>query len=227
MRYPFFEIPEKNILLAECVGTFFLVLAGCGAIIVSDSYPGVIHHGGIACAFGLIVMILIYSVGNVSGAHLNPAVTIAFFVAGRFRGAQVLPFIACQCLGAIFAAFLLRLGFDTHPTLGATLPSVGLLMAFFVEVILSAFLMFVILNVSTGSMEKGIMAGVAIGGTVGLEALIGGPLTGASMNPARSLGPALVSGHLDGILVYIAAPVLGMLIAAPACRFIQGKSCCD
>lgn len=207
------------------MGTFMLVLAVCGAIVVNDLYDGVIGHGGVSLSFGLVVMVVIYAVGNISGAHLNPAVTLGFYFAGRFPLKRVLPFIISQCLGAILAAILLKLAFQ-HPTMGATLPKVTVLAAFIIEVVLSYILMFVILNVSTGHMEKGTMAGVAIGATVGLEALIGGPLTGASMNPARSLGPALVAGHLNIIWLYLVAPVLGMLLAAPTCKWVQGPECC-
>lgn len=208
------------------MGTFFLVLAGCGAIVVNDVMGGVLGHGGIALAFGLVVMIMIYAVGNISGAHLNPAVTIGFYVAGRFQGNRILPFVFSQLGGALFAALLLKLCFPEHQTLGATLPAFSALNAFVIELILSFGLMFVILNVSTGHMEKGIMAGVAVGGTVALEALVGGPLTGASMNPARSIGPALLSGELNHLWVYVVAPITGAVLAFPTCRWVQGADCC-
>jgi len=216
-----------NRYLAEAVGTFALVFAGCGAIIVNATTEGApLGHVGISLVFGLIVMAMIYSIGNVSGAHINPAVTIGFFLAGRLKGRVVLPYIVAQIAGAIAAAAVLRFFFLNHATLGATLPSVDLLRAFLMETLLSFLLMFVILNVSTGHMEKGVMAGVAIGGTIALMALMGGPMTGASMNPARSLGPALIAGRLDAIWLYLTAPVLGTALAAPFCRWIQGNSCC-
>ncbi|MDP6461988.1 MAG: aquaporin, partial [Gemmatimonadota bacterium] len=195
-----------NRFIAEGVGTFALVFAGCGAAIVNDLFPGTLGHLGVCVVFGLVVMAMIYSIGNISGAHINPAVTLGFLFARRLEGKAVLPYIGSQLAGAIAAALLLRVLFPEHETLGATLPSVTVPQALVVETALSFFLVFVILNVSTGHMEKGIMAGVAIGGTVTWEALLGGPLTGASMNPARSLGPAIVSGQWDALWLYIAAP---------------------
>lgn len=216
----------KNEYLAELVGSFFLVLFGCGAIVVNEQF-GVIGHGGVAAAFGLIVMILIYSIGNISGAHMNPAVTLAFSVARGFPRFKIMPFVIAQILGACLAAFLLALAFPESEGLGATQTSIGVVGGFVCEFILSFLLMFVILNVSTGHHEKGIMAGVAIGATVGIEALVGGPLTNASMNPARSIGPALASGHLDNLWLFILAPILGMLAATPFCAWIQGPNCCS
>lgn len=218
---------SKNQCFAEFVGTFALVFAGCGAIVANDLYGGVLGHSGISIVFGLVVMVMIYSVGNISGAHLNPAVTIGFTVAGRFQKTMVLPYIASQCIGATLASATLCLIYGQHETLGATLPSGSVVQAFAMEVVLSFLLMFVILNVSTGAMEKGIMAGVAVGGTVALEAMIGGPVSGASMNPARSIGPALVSGNLTCLWIYIAAPITGMVLAYPTCRWTQGSECCS
>lgn len=221
-----FDKTCPNHYVAELFGTFLLVLAGCGAIVVNDLYSGLLGHGGVSLSFGLVVMVVIYALGNISGAHLNPAVTLGFYAAGRFPLARVLPFVLSQCLGATLAAVLLKLAFAQHPSMGSTLPTVTILNAFVIEVLLSYILMLVILNVSTRYMEKGIMAGVAIGATVGLEALIGGPLTGASMNPARSLGPALVSNNLNILWLYLIAPVVGTLLAAPTCKLIQGSECC-
>lgn len=218
---------NRNPYLAEALGTFILVFMGCGAIVVNDSYGNILGHTGIALSFGLVVMVLIYSIGNISGAHLNPAVTLGFWFSGRLRHTSVLPYVFAQCIGAITAALLLRYLFPDHATLGATLPKVDLFRCFVIEALLSFILMFVILNVSTGHMEKGIMAGVAIGGTIALEALFGGPMTGASMNPARSLGPGLVSGEWQTLWVYLTAPVFGALCAQPSCRWIQGKECCS
>lgn len=221
------DLSSPNHFIAEFMGTFFLVLAGCGAIVVNTELNGVIGHGGIAAAFGLVVMIMIYAVGNISGAHLNPAVTIGFFFAGRFAANRIAPFVVAQFAGAIVASLLLKACFPMNETLGATAPTFSAMNAFVVELILTFGLMFVILNVSTGHMEKGIMAGVAIGGTVAIEALIGGPITGASMNPARSLGPALASGQFQDLWLYLAAPTLGAILAFPTCRLVQGASCCD
>jgi len=217
---------EKNIYIAEAIGTFALVFAGCGAIVVNDLFGAQLGHTGVSMVFGLIVMAMIYSIGNISGAHINPAVTLGFFFAGRIQKNVLLPYITSQIIGAILASGLLKMLFSTHESLGATLPSGGIITAFVMEIILSFLLMFVILNVSTGHMEKGIMAGVAIGGTVALEALMGGPVSGASMNPARSLGPALVSGNLSTLWIYITAPIIGTLLASPTCRVIQGSECC-
>lgn len=211
---------------AEVIGTFALVFTGCGAIVVNDLYGGALGHVGICLVFGLVVMTMIYAVGNISGAHFNPAVTLGFFFAKRLPRREILLYLASEMGGALSAALLLKVMFPMHPTLGATLPGDSLVTAFILEVVLSFILMFVILNVSTGAMEKGIMAGAAIGATVMLCALLGGPLSGASMNPARSLGPALVSGQLATGWLYVVAPIAGAALASPTCRFIQGKECC-
>lgn len=204
-----------------------MVFAGCGAIVVDGLYGGEITHAGVSLVFGLVVMAVIYSVGNISGAHINPAVTLGFWFSGRMDRHLVPGYLASQFIGGLLAAATLWLLFPAHETLGATLPASDSWRVFLIEILLAFFLMFVILNVSTGHKEKGIMAGVAIGGTVALEALFAGPVTGASMNPARSLGPALVSGQSDGIWIYIAAPVVGMLLAVPGCRWVQGPDCCN
>ncbi len=215
---------EMKIFTAEAIGTFFLVFMGCGAIVVNDVYAGVLGHIGISLAFGIVVMTLIYSLGNISGAHFNPAVTIGFFAAGRLKSRLLLTYISSQLTGAVLGAALLRGLFSGHHNLGATFPSVHIHQALIVEIVLTFLLMFVILNVSTGHMEKGIMAGVAIGGTIALAALVAGPLTGASMNPARSIGPALISFKLEYIWLYIAGPVIGAAAAAPVVCFLQGRS---
>lgn len=206
---------------AESLGTFALVFAGTGAVVVNDFSQGAISHVGIALTFGLVVMAMIYSIGDISGAHINPAVTIGFYTARRFDGKSVLPYIASQILGAVLASIFLYLMFPEHKTLGATLPEGSLIRSFFLEVILTWLLMFVILSVSTDSKEKGIMAGIAIGGTVALEALFAGPISGASMNPARSIGPAIISGEIDYLWIYIAAPIAGSILAVLCCRGIR------
>ena len=213
-------------LLAEGFGTFCLVFAGTGAIIVNQTTGGAISHVGVALTFGLIVLAMIETVGDVSGAHLNPAVTLGFWTAKRFPGSQVLPYIGSQCAGALLASGTLRLLFPENATLGATLPAGPPLQSFVLEVILTCILMFVILSVSHGAKEKGFTAAIAIGGTVGLEAMFAGPICGASMNPARSLGPALVSGHLEHLWIYLTATVLGALLAVPLCCGIRDKGCC-
>jgi MIP family channel proteins len=202
--------------LAEAIGTFGLVFAGTGAIVVNDVSGGVVTHVGIALTFGLVVMALIYALGDVSGAHLNPAVTLGFWAARRFGTREVLPYLLSQCVGGLLASLLLRTLFWEHGTLGATLPAGPWWQSFVLEIVLTAGLMFVILNVATGSREQGIMAGAAIGAVVALEAMFAGPICGASMNPARSLAPALVSGRLDHLWLYVAAPVLGAQLAVVA-----------
>jgi aquaporin NIP len=212
--------------LAEFSGTFFLVFAGTGAIIINETIGGSVTHVGIALTFGLVVMVMIYAVGEVSGAHFNPAVTLGFCVARRMSFLEGSPYILSQCLGALVASLVLHFVFPSSSTLGATLPSGGLFASFVLEFLMTVLLMFVILSVSTGSKEKGITAGIAIGGTVALEALFGGPISGASMNPARSLAPALVSGHLQDLWIYLIAPVLGAFFAVILCRCTQTDGCC-
>lgn len=212
--------------IAELIGTFALVFAGTGAIIINDVSGGVITHVGIALTFGLVVMAVIYAIGDISGAHLNPAVSFGFWVSRRFPGRSVLPYIISQCLGALLASLTLRLLFMEHPTLGSTLPAGPAAQSFVMEIILTAFLIFVILNVSSGAKEKGLMAGIAVGAVVGLEALFAGPISGASMNPARSLAPALLSWNLNTLWIYITAPILGSYLGVMACRGVRNKDCC-
>lgn len=208
-------------LAAECFGTFALVFAGTGAIVINDQTGGSVSHVGIALTFGLIVLSMIYAIGDVSGCHLNPAVTLGFTMARRFPRGNVIPYIVSQSLGAILASTVLRLMFPSHSSLGATQPAQGALQSFVLELILTLILMFVILSVSTGSKEKGILAGVAVGSVIALEALFAGPISGASMNPARSLAPALVSLRFDNLWIYLVAPVLGAGVGVFACRCIQ------
>ena len=210
-----------NKLLSEFLGTFTLVFAGTGAIVINDVSGGVIGHAGIALTFGLVVMAMIYTFGDVSGAHLNPAVTLGFAVARRFAWKDVPGFIVAQIGGACVASGVLRLLFPTNDKLGATLPAGSAMQSFVLECILTAILMLTILRVSTGAKEKGITAGVAIGGVIALEAMFAGPICGASMNPARSLAPALVSGHLEHLWIYLTATVLGALIAVPLAKMTK------
>lgn len=212
--------------LAEVVGTFALVFAGTGAIVINDVASGSITHVGIALTFGLIVMAMIYTVGDVSGAHLNPAVTLGFLVAKRFPAREVLPYVISQSAGALSASACLRVLFSDHDKLGATLPAGIWWQSLVLEFILTAILMFVILSVSTGAKEKGIMAGAAIGAVVALEAMFAGPICGASMNPARSLGPAVVSGHLEYLWIYLLSPIAGALLAVLICIGVRGSECC-
>ncbi len=211
---------------AEFLGTAALVFAGTGAIVINDVSGGAITHVGVAMTFGLIVLAMIYSLGDISGAHFNPAVTLAFWRARRFDGAKVLPYIASQLGGALLASGLLRALFPAHPTLGATLPAGPAAQSFILETVLTALLMFVILNVSTGAKEKGVTAGIAIGAVIMLEAMFAGPICGASMNPARSLAPALISGNLGALWIYLLAPVLGAWLAVAGCRAVQPAGCC-
>lgn len=212
---------------AEVIGTFALVFAGTGAIVINQATNGTITHVGIALTFGLVVLAMIYALGEVSGAHLNPAVTLGFCAAGRMPWADAAPYIASQCTGAFVASGLLHFLFPKSATLGATLPAGTVMQSFVLEVVLTAILMFVILNVSTGAKEKGITAGIAVGGVIALEALFAGPICGASMNPARSLAPAVVAGQLEHLWVYLLAPVVGAQLAVPACRCVQAEGCCS
>ena len=211
---------------AELLGTFILVFAGTGAIVINDLNGGVISHLGIAITFGLVVMAMIYTLGDVSSAHLNPAVSFGFWAARRFPARKLFPYVVSQCLGAVLASATLPLLFPQHSTLGATLPSGSLLQSFALEIVLVFFLMFVIINVSVGAKEKGVIAGIAIGEMVALAALFGGPVSGASMNPARSLGPAVISGNLSTLWIYLVAPFLGAFLGILGCRCVQEKGCC-
>jgi aquaporin Z len=216
----------KKRLFAECFGTFALVFAGTGAIVINQVSGGVVTHPGIAITFGLVVLAMIYTLGDVSGAHLNPAVTTAFAAAGRFPWREVPAYLGAQLCGAFLASLAMRGLFFSNLTLGATLPSGPPFQSFLLEVILTLFLMVVILHVSTGAKEKGITAGIVVGAVIALEAMFAGPICGASMNPARSIAPAVVSGNLEHLWIYIAAPVLGALLAVPACCLMREPGCC-
>jgi aquaporin NIP len=216
----------SNKLLSEFIATFLLLFAGAGAIVINHVSGGAITHLGIALVFGLVILAIVYTFGDVSGAHVNPAVTIAFAVAGRFAWREVPGFVVAQLLGALNACGLLRLLFPGDATLGATLPAGSAWQSFVLEVVLTFFLMLVVLSVSTGAKEKGITAGIAVGAVIAFEALFAGPICGASMNPTRSIAPAVVSGHLEHLWVYIAAPLLGALLAVPACCGVRGPGCC-
>lgn len=209
---------------AEGIGVFALVFAGCGAIVTEAENPGALGTLGIALVFGLVVMAMVYATGHLSGAHLNPAVTLAFTLTRHFPRSEALAYLGCQVAGALLAAGLLAAVWPDQPAaLGATLPSVGIGSAFVYEVVMTAFLMFVIMAVATDTRAVGAAAAIAIGGTVGLDALFGGPVTGASMNPARSLGPALVSGELHDLWLYLTAPLLGAALGALAYQLVRGE----
>ncbi len=209
-------------LAAEAFGTFVLVFAGTGAIVVNDASGGAVTHVGVALTFGLVVLALIHALGDVSGCHINPAVTLGFWLAGRFKAGDVVPYIAAQCVGAVAASATLRLMFPEDAKLGATLPVGDVGRSFVLEVLLTLFLMFVVLGVSSGSKEKGLFAGVAVGSVVALEALFAGPICGASMNPARSLGPAIVAWRVEHLWLYLTAPPLGAALAVALSRYIHG-----
>ena len=210
-----------NKLTAEFIGTFALVFCGTGAVIVDQETHGAVTHVGIAMTFGLIVMCMIYAFGNISGAHLNPAVSIAFTIARKFPVKQLLPYIVSQLAGAVAASLILKLLFPANVLLGATLPAGTPMQSFILEFLLTFFLMLVIINVATGSKEQGMFAGVAIGSVVLLEAMFAGPICGASMNPARSLAPAVISGHLKNLWVYLVATPVGAMTAIPVWKLIS------
>lgn len=213
-------------LAAEFIGTFALVFAGTGAIVIDETTGGAVTHIGVALTFGLIVLAMIYTVGDISGAHLNPAVSLGFLAARRFPPRQVIPYVVSQCGGALAASGVLRILFPRNEMLGATIPAGSAIQSFMLELILTAILMFAILGVSTGAGEKGITAGIVVGGVIGLEAMFAGPICGASMNPARSLGPVIVSGHFEHLWIYLFAPVTGVLIGVLGCRCVREPGCC-
>jgi len=210
--------------VAEFIGTFILVFCGTGAMVIDQQTAGAVTHAGVSITWGLVVMSLIYSMGSTSGCHINPAVSIAFTLAGRFK-ARLLPgYIISQITGALLASLILKLLFPTSPLLGATMPAGSEIQSFILELLLTFFLMLVILNVAHGSKEQGQFAGIAIGAVVGLEAMFAGPICGASMNPARSLAPAIVSGHLQHLWLYIIAPITGAALAVPVWKYLAANS---
>jgi aquaporin NIP len=209
-------------LAAELIGTFALVFAGAGAIMV-DAKTHALGHVGVAIVFGLVIMAMIYAVGHVSGAHFNPAVSFAFGLTRHFPWTRVAAYWCAQAGGALLAAAILRGSLGNLAHVGATLPAGSQGQAFLWEAVLTFFLMFVIMSVATDARAVGEAAAIAIGGTVGLDAMFGGPVTGASMNPARSLGPALVSGDVHALWLYVAAPLLGAALGALAYQFVRGE----
>ncbi len=211
----------KSKFLAEALGTFCLVFAGTGAAIVNQTTGGQLGVVGVGLVFGLIVLAMIYSIGHISGAHMNPVVTLAFALEGRFPYKSAAPYAVAQILGAVAASASLRFIFGSGTNLGATLPAGPWPQSFAMEFALTFILMFVIMGVSTDGREEGLLAGVAIGATVALEAIFGGPVSGASMNPARSLAPALVSGNFEHHWIYWIAPCLGAIAGASAFKLIR------
>ena len=213
--------------ISEIIGTFALVFCGTGAMVINDFTGGTVTHVGVAITFGLIVMGMIYAFGDISGAHMNPAVTIGFAYAKKFPWKEVPAYVLAQLIGAFLASGILLYLFPESQTLGATLPGLSALKVFILEIILSFFLMVVIINVSTGSKEIGVVAGIAIGSVVLLEAMFAGPITGASMNPARSIAPAIVSGNIADLWIYIFAPIIGCVLAVVTCKLVKYEQCCD
>src|SRR4051794_25326963 len=219
-------MPERPGLLrraaAEGLAAFALVFAGCGAVVTNATHQNTLGSVGVSLVFGLVIMVMIYATGHLSGAHINPAVTLAFTITRHFPGRDALAYIGAQLAGATAGAFLLLAAWSSKPAaLGATVPSVDTGTALLYEIVLTAFLMFVIIAVATDTRAIGAAAAIAIGGTVGLDALFGGPITGASMNPARSFGPALASGTWTAFWIYIVGPVIGAALGAFAYQFIR------
>ncbi len=212
--------------ISEFIGTFSLVFCGTGAMTINEITGGEVTHVGVAITWGLIVMAMIYAFGETSGAHFNPAVSIAFAYAKKFPWREVPRYILAQVLGALLASGILWFLFPDSEFYGATIPTLDVWRAFILEILLTFFLMLVIINVSTGSKEIGTMAGIAIGAVILLEAMFAGPMTKASMNPARSLAPALVSGHYTHLWLYMIAPIIGALLAVISCKLIKDDNCC-
>ena len=209
---------------AEFIGTFAIVFCGTGAIIIDEQTHGAVTHIGVAITFGLIVMAMIYTFGEKSGAHFNPAVTLAFSIVKRFQANQILPYIISQVAGALSASVILKILFPENQNFGATIPAGSDMQSFVLEFILTYFLMLVIINVSQGSKETGVLAGIAIGATVLLEAMFAGPICGASMNPVRSLAPALVSGNMQSLWIYLIAPITGAIAAVLTWNMMGDKT---
>jgi aquaporin NIP len=215
-------VPFRRVA-AEFVGTFALVFAGCGAVMV-DAKTHALGHVGVAITFGLVIMAMIYAVGHISGAHFNPAVSLAFALSRHFPWPRVFGYWIAQLLGALCAAAILRGSLGDIAKVGATLPSGSRGQSFLWELVLTFFLMFVIMAVATDTRAVGEAAAIAIGGTVGLDAMFGGPISGASMNPARSIGPAVVGGDLHALWLYILAPLAGAALGALTYQLVRGES---
>lgn len=209
--------------LAEFIGTFCMVFCGTGAIIIDQQTGGSITHAGVAAVFGLIVSAMIYALGDISGAHLNPAVTIAFWLSKYFPTKEILPYLLSQFSGAFFASLVLKFLFPLNQFLGSTIPSGSAAQSFILEIILTFILMLVIIFTAKGSKEQGLFAGLAIGSVVLSEAMFAGPICGASMNPARSMAPALISGHTEHLWIYLSAPVIGAALAIGAWKILKSN----
>src|SRR5438477_4943204 len=216
-------LPLVRLLAAEAIGTFALVFAGAGAVMV-DAKTHALGHVGVAITFGLVIMAMIYAVGHISGAHFNAAVTFVFALTRHFPWRRALGYWSAQLVGALTAAALLRGSLGNIAHVGVTLPSGSQGQSFVWELVMTAFLMFVVLAVATDTRAVGEAAAIAIGGTIGLDAMFGGPISGASMNPMRSLGPALVSGNLHALWLYIVAPLVGTSVGGLAYQFVRGET---
>jgi aquaporin Z len=214
--------------ISEAIGTFALLFCGCGAMTINEITGGSISHVGVAITWGLIVMAMIYAFGEISGAHFNPAVTIGFAFAKKFPWQKVPSYILAQSIGGIFALFVLWFLFPESDFLGETTPAANFpsYKAAILEFLLTFFLMVVIINVSTGSKEIGTMAAIAVGGVILLEAMFAGPMTKASMNPIRSIAPALFTGNFKDLWLYIIAPILGTITAVSSCKLVKDDKCC-
>ncbi|CAM6085994.1 unnamed protein product [Calypogeia fissa] len=208
---------------AEIISTFILVFTGCGAAVVDAKSHGVVTHVGVSLSFGIVIMVMVYAVGHISGAHMNPAVTIAFATVRHFPWKDVPFYIGGQVVAAICAGFSLRIIFGDHAHLGATLPAGSNSQSFFLEVIITFILMFVVSAVATDTRAVGELAGIAVGSTVALNALFAGPISGASMNPARSLGPAVAANDFRAIWVYLVGPTVGAVFGAWGYNLVRGS----
>lgn len=219
LHWPSVTLQKK--LVAEVISTFILVFTGCGAVMVNAISNGKVTPVGISLVFGLVITIMIYAVGHISGAHMNPAVTLAFAIAKHFPWTQVPMYIVAQCGGSVFASFLLRWILHPAASEGATIPAGSDIQSFLLEIVITFILMFVVAAVATDTRARGELAGIAVGSCVALNALMAGPISGASMNPARSLGPAVASGNYRSIWVYIAGPIIGALVGILAYNCIR------
>ena len=210
--------------LSELIGTFILIFAGTGSVIVNQQTGGALGLPGIAAVWGFVIIALIYAFGDISGTHINPAVTVAFAADKRLEWKEVAPYLLAQFLGAISASASLHYLFPRNQTLGITLPSGSEAQSFILEVIMMFILMMVILRVSVGAKEKGITAGIAIGGTVWFLVLFGGPVSGTSLNPTRSLAPVIISGNFQSLWVYLTAPFAGAMLAVLVHRILHTET---
>jgi len=217
------DLSTRQKMAAECFGTFCLVFAGTGAIVINQTSGGTVTHPGVALTFGLVVMAMIYALGDISGAHLNPAVTLGLLASGLFEKRLVLPYVTSQLTGALLASLALRFLFPARIDLGATHPSGGVSQSMVLECLLTLILMFTILAFAKRTSAASPLAGIVIGGVIALEALFAGPICGASMNPARSLAPALVALVPQHLWIYLAGPLTGAFLAVPLSNLIHHK----